>query len=32
MTLATCLVFLSENDLLPNERLDADAWEALALE
>ena len=32
VTLATCLVFLSENDLLPNERLDADAWEALALD
>jgi death on curing protein len=27
--LATCLVFLSENGLLPNERLDADAWEQL---
>ena len=27
--LATCLVFLSENGLLPNERLEADAWEAL---
>lgn len=27
--LATCLVFLSENGLLPNEKLDADAWEAL---
>src|SRR5882672_8916077 len=30
--LATCLVFLSENDLLPNEKLDADAWEALTLD
>ncbi len=30
--LATCLVFLSENELLPNEVLDADAWEALTLE
>lgn len=30
--LATCLVFLSENDLLPAEKLDADAWEALALD
>ena len=27
--LATCLVFLSENGLLSEERLDADAWEAL---
>ena len=30
--LAACLVFLSENDLLPEEKLDADAWEALTLE
>ena len=30
--LATCLVFLSENDLLPDEKLDTDAWEALALD
>jgi len=30
--LATCLVFLSENDLLPNEKLDVDAWEALTLD
>jgi death on curing protein len=30
--LATCLVFLSENGLLPNERLDADAWEALTMD
>jgi death-on-curing protein len=29
--LATCLVFLSENHLLPNEKLDVDAWEALTL-
>jgi death-on-curing protein len=29
--LATCLVFLAENHLLPNEELDADAWEALTL-
>jgi death-on-curing protein len=29
--LATCLVFLSENGLLRDERLDADAWEALTL-
>ena len=26
--LATCLVFLSENGLLPDEKLEADAWEA----
>lgn len=31
MALATCLVFLSENNLLPDERLDVDAWEALTL-
>lgn len=31
MALATCLVFLSENALLPNEELDADAWENLTL-
>lgn len=30
--LATCLVFLSENDLLPGEKLDLDAWEALTLD
>ena len=29
--LATCLVFLSDNSLLPDEELDADAWEALTL-
>jgi death on curing protein len=29
--LATCLVFLSENHFLPNEKLDVDAWEALTL-
>jgi len=29
--LATCLVFLSENALLPEEQLDTDAWEALVL-
>ncbi len=28
---ATCLVFLSENGLLPDENLDADAWEKLTL-
>lgn len=31
MALATCLVFLSENDLLPNEVLVANAWESLTL-
>ena len=31
MALATCLVFLSENSLLPNETLDVDAWENLTL-
>ena len=30
--LATCLVFLSENGLLPDENLDADSWEKLTLE
>ena len=30
--LATCLVFLSENDLLPDEMLDGKAWEALTLD
>ena len=30
--LATCLVFLSENGLLPREELDADAWESLTVE
>ena len=29
--LATCLVFLSENELLPDEKLPVDAWEALTL-
>lgn len=32
VALATCLVFLSENGLLPNEHVDADAWEALTLD
>ena len=32
VALATCLVFLSQNGLLPNEHLDADAWEALTLD
>lgn len=31
VALATCLVFLSENGLLNNETLDADAWENLTL-
>jgi death-on-curing protein len=30
--LATCLVFLSENALLPQEKLAADAWERLTLD
>jgi death-on-curing protein len=30
--LATCLVFLSENGLLPDERLDAGAWEFLTMD
>lgn len=30
--LATCLVFLSENGLLPEERLDTDAWEGFTLD
>jgi death on curing protein len=30
--LATCLVFLSENDLLPDEQLDTDAWESLTMD
>jgi death-on-curing protein len=30
--LATCLVFLSENGLLPDEELDPDAWERLTLD
>jgi death-on-curing protein len=30
--LATCLVFLSENKLLPGEKLDTDAWESLTLD
>lgn len=29
--LATCLVFLSENGLLPDEKLDTDAWESWTL-
>jgi death-on-curing protein len=31
MALATCLVFLSENGILPNEELELDAWENLTL-
>lgn len=31
VALATCLVFLSENGLLPEESLDCDAWESLTL-
>jgi death-on-curing protein len=30
--LATCLVFLSENNLLPDEKLDVEAGEALTLD
>ena len=30
--LATCLVVLSLNELLPSEELDVDAWECLTLE
>jgi death-on-curing protein len=30
--LATCLVFLSGNGLLPDEKLEADAWEKLTLD
>lgn len=30
--LATCLVFLSENGLLPDEQLETDAWEAFTLD
>ena len=32
VALATCLVFLSENGLLPNEHLDPHAWETLTLD
>jgi death-on-curing protein len=31
VALATCLVFLGENGLLPEESLDVDAWESLTL-
>jgi death-on-curing protein len=30
--LAACLVFLASNDLLPNEKLPIDEWEALVLD
>jgi death-on-curing protein len=30
--LATCLVFLSENGLLPEEKLNTDTWERLTLD
>ena len=32
VALATCLVFLSENGLLPREELEADPWEALTMD
>jgi death-on-curing protein len=32
MALATCLVFLQSNALLPVETLDTDAWESLVLD
>jgi death-on-curing protein len=32
VALATCLVFLSENNFLPDETLDADVWEELVLQ
>lgn len=32
VALATCLVFLRENDLLPSEQLDVEAWEALTMD
>ena len=32
VALATCLVFLSANGLLPTEQLDPDAWERLTLD
>lgn len=30
--LATCLVFLNENELLPDEKLNVEVWEALTLD
>jgi death-on-curing protein len=32
VALATCLVFLSENGLLPDEQLNTDAWESFVLD
>lgn len=32
VALATCLVFLSENELLPAEQLDTDPWERLTMD
>ena len=32
VAVAMCLVFLSENGLLPSEALDADAWERLTVD
>lgn len=32
VALATCLVFLSENGLLPDEQLNTDAWECFVLD
>ena len=32
IALATCLVFLTENGLLPDESLDPDGWEAFVLD
>jgi len=29
---ATCLVFLSENELLPNEKLNVNGWEVLTMD
>lgn len=31
VALATCLIFLSENDLIASEQLDPDTWEAFTL-
>ena len=32
VALATCLVFLRENDLLPSEQLDVEPWEELTMD
>lgn len=32
VALACCLVFLSENNFSPNEKLDVDAWEKLVVD